>query len=65
MSKNDVIGAIIVFLIFAIGAIIGFALGAQSGAETGYTAALDDIRLGKTTRYKLVQTAEKWVEVER
>lgn len=34
------------------------------GFEKGYTTALDDIRLGKPARYKLVQTAEKWVGVK-
>lgn len=35
------------------------------GFEKGYTTALDDIRLGKPAKYKLVQAAEKWVEVEK
>lgn len=35
------------------------------GFEEGYTVALDDIRLRKPAKYKLVQTAEKWVGVER
>lgn len=46
-------------------ALIGFAVGLGVGFKNGYTAALDDARLGKPARYKLVQTAEKWVEVER
>lgn len=33
--------------------------------KRGYIQALDDIRLGKMPRYKLVKTAEKWVEVRR
>ena len=33
--------------------------------KRGYTQALDDARLGKPARYKLVQTAEKWVEVAK
>ena len=35
------------------------------GFEKGYTTALDDIRLRKPAKYKLVQTAEKWVEAEK
>lgn len=44
---------------------IGYCSGINKGYKDGYTQALDDIRLGKTPRYKLVQTAEKWVEVAR
>jgi hypothetical protein len=40
------------------------ALGYGCGRDSGYIECLDDMRLGKTPRYKLVQTAEKWVEVK-
>ena len=33
--------------------------------KRGYIQALDDARRGKPAKYKLVQVAEKWVEVER
>jgi hypothetical protein len=41
-----------------------YVVGYGRGQEKGYKDALDDIRLGKIPRYKLVQTAEKWVEVK-
>ena len=44
---------------------IGFGFGFGKGYKEGYISALDDIRLGKPVKYKLVQTAEKWVEVEK
>jgi hypothetical protein len=43
--------------------LIGFAVGYGIGLKKGYIAALDDARLGKPAKYKLVKTAEKWVEV--
>lgn len=43
----------------------GYKDGYKDGYKGGYTQALDDIRLGKPSKYKLVQTAEKWVEVKR
>ena len=39
--------------------------GEKEGFQIGYISALDDIRLGKPAKYKLVKTAEKWVEVEK
>lgn len=44
---------------------IAFYYGVDKGHKDGYIQALDDIRLGNTPKYKLVQIAEKWVEVER
>lgn len=44
---------------------LGYGYGFSSGYEDGYIQALDDIRLGKTPKYKLVKVAEKWVEVEK
>jgi hypothetical protein len=59
----EVIGAI---LAIAIGAFlvvfVSVTAGYAKGRERGYTAALDDARLGNPPKYKLVQTAEKWVE---
>lgn len=37
----------------------------SKGWEKGYKECLDDIRLGRPAKFKLVQTAEKWVEVEK
>ena len=54
---------ILVFLVVAVFTI--FTIGRSFGYEEGYTEALDDIRLGKPAKYKLVQTSEKWVEVEK
>lgn len=39
--------------------------GEKEGFQRGYISDLDDIRLGEPTKFKLVQTAEKWVEVEK
>lgn len=39
--------------------------GVEEGFKRGYISALDDIRLGKPAKFKLVKTAEKWVEVEK
>lgn len=36
-----------------------------NGWENGYKECLDDIRLGRPAKFKLVQTAEKWVEVDK
>ncbi|MBO7330056.1 MAG: hypothetical protein J6W00_14940 [Lentisphaeria bacterium] len=58
----DVIGGVAVLVAFTL---LGFLVGYDKGQEKGYTAALDDARLGKPAKYKLVQTAEKWVEVEK
>jgi hypothetical protein len=65
VSKDDILVGSILFLIFAAGVTIGIMVGFTWGEKHGYTAALDDARLGKPAKYKLVQAAEKWVEVER
>lgn len=58
------IGIIIVWSMLAVfGYLVGFAFGDSEGFRSGYIAALDDARLGKPARYKLVQIAEKWEEV--
>ena len=58
------IGIIVVWSMLAIfGYLVGVAFGSDKGFRSGYIQALDDARLGKPARYKLVQTAEKWVEV--
>lgn len=55
---------IIVVLFVLVETVLVF-IGFGCGRDSGYKECLDDIRLGKTPRYKLVQTAEKWVEVEK
>ena len=65
MSKDDILVGSILFLIFAAGVTIGVMVGFTCGEKRGYTAALDDARLGKPAKYKLVKTAEKWVEVKK
>jgi hypothetical protein len=65
VSKDDILVGSILFLIFAAGVTIGVVVGFTRGEKQGYIQALDDARLGKPAKYKLVQTAEKWVEVER
>ena len=52
-------------IISAIGYNYGKTAGYNGGYKDGYTSALDDIRLGKAPKYKLVKIAEKWVEVEK
>lgn len=62
----EVIGAILAIAIGVFLAVfVSVTAGYAKGWEKGYIAALDDARLGKPARYKLVQTAEKWVEVEK
>lgn len=65
MRNDDILVGSILFLIFAAGVAVGVTAGYAKGWERGYTAALDDARLGKPARYKLVETAKKWVEVEK
>ena len=60
-----IIGILIGMAVLFLFAFFGFAVGYSIGEKKGYTDALDDARLGKPARYKLVQTAEKWVEVKR
>jgi hypothetical protein len=67
---KDVYGEVIINVIAGIVTLLafvfcGFAFGYDRGYEKGYTEALDDARLGKPARYKLVQISEKWVEVGR
>jgi hypothetical protein len=64
-SEEVIIGILAGMAFLFLFAFFGFAVGYGIGQEKGYTAALDDVRLGKPAKYKLVQTAEKWVEVER
>ena len=54
-------GIILLFFLVA----SAFYYGVDKGHKEGYIQALDDIRLGKTPKYKLVKVAEKWVEVEK
>lgn len=63
-NSLETIGDILVGIavLLAVG-FVSFMLGYDKGHEKGYTDALDDIRMGKPAKYKLVQTAEKWVEV--
>ena len=68
MSKfTDLDIAMILFVLSILIAMVCFSaiIGYGCGTKNGYTQALDDIRLGNKPRYKLVQTAEKWVEVEK
>jgi hypothetical protein len=55
------LGIILLSCVFLVS--IGY--GINKGYKEGYIQALNDIRLGKTPKYKLVQVAEKWVEVEK
>lgn len=60
----EVIGAILAIAIGVfLAAFVSVTAGYAKGWESGYISALDDARLGKPAKYKLVQTAEKWVEV--
>ena len=64
-QEEKVVWTIIAILFFLVLCGIPFFIGYGIGEGKGYIKALDDIRLGKTPRYKLVQTAEKWVEVRK
>lgn len=61
------IGVLIAMFIVVFVMLYSFArhCGEKEGFQRGYISALDDIRLGKPAKYKLVKTAEKWVEVKR
>lgn len=65
MDEDMKSGCVISLVCLAVAVFAIFTIGRASGFEAGYTAALDDARLGKPAKYKLVQTAEKWVEVEK
>jgi hypothetical protein len=63
-NEFEVIGGILaIVILFTVAFLVGFAMNKDTNWKDGYVTALDDIRLGKTPRYKLEQTAEKWVEV--
>lgn len=63
MDEDIKSGCVIILVSLAVAVFAIFTIGRAFGFEEGYTAALDDARLGKPAKYKLVQTAEKWVEV--
>lgn len=63
-NEFEVMGGILaIVILFTVAFLMGFIINKDTNWRDGYVTALDDIRLGKTPRYKLVQTAEKWVEV--
>lgn len=53
--------ALILFILLIIPFVVGYYL----GKDNGYKECLEDIRLGRPAKFKLVQTAEKWVEVRK
>ena len=65
MRECDDDGCLLPVIVFSILFIIPFLVGYFFGKDNGYKECLDDIRMGKPAKYKLVQTAEKWVEVEK
>lgn len=58
----EVVVAIIIF-VSAIRGLVFIAV-YEFGAEAGYKECLDDARLGKPAKYKLVETAKKWERVK-
>lgn len=64
-QEEKVMWTIIAIMSFALLCGVPFVIGCRIGMDKGYIQALDDARLGKSAKYKLVETAEKWVEVER
>ena len=65
-NEFEVMGGILaIVILFTVAFLMGVAINKDTNWRDGYVTALEDIRLGKTPRYKLVQTAEKWVEVEK
>lgn len=66
MSDNDgCLGegiGILIFILFVLGAVCCFSY--DFGKEAGYKECLDDARLGKPPKYKLVETAKKWERVK-
>lgn len=64
-QEEKVLWTIIAIMFFAVLCGVPCFIGYRIGIGKGYIQALDDIRLGKPAKYKLVKTAEKWVEVER
>ena len=65
MRERDDDGCLGPALILFILLFILFFVGYFCGKDSGYKECLDDIRLGKPAKFKLVQTSEKWVEVKR
>lgn len=65
MDEDTKSGCVIILAFLAVAVFVIFTIGRAFGFKDGYTAALDDARFGKPAKYKLVQTAEKWVEVEK
>ena len=65
-NEFEVMGGILaIVILFTVAFLMGVAINKDTNWRDGYVTALEDIRLGKTPRYKLVQTAEKWVEVRK
>lgn len=60
-----IVGILAIVILFTVAFLAGFAMNKDTNWKDGYVTALDDARLGKPAKYKLVQTAEKWVEVEK
>lgn len=52
---------ILIFILFVLGAM--FCIGYDFGKEAGYKECLDDARLGKPPKYKLVEVSKKWVRI--
>jgi hypothetical protein len=63
---SDVIMITVIVSCFITGMLcmLCLSIGEDRGFRLGYIAALDDIRQGNPAKYKLVQVAEKWVEVK-
>lgn len=61
--KDPIQAAGVVAIIIFVSAVLFIAFGTvyEFGVETGYKECLDDARLGKPPKYKLVETAKKWV----
>lgn len=63
MRECDDDGFVFPALVLFILIIIPFLVGYCFGRDNGYKECLEDIRMGRPAKFKLVQTAEKWVEV--
>ena len=63
MDEDTKLSCIITVTLLVVAVFVTFTIGRSFGYQEGYTEALDDARLGKPAKYKLVQTTEKWVEV--
>ena len=53
---------ILFFMLLILGAMLCFSY--DLGKESGYKECLDDARLGKPPKYKLVETAKKWERIK-